>query len=369
MKQILFFLYGEINTDGRVQRSIDFVKSLGNIEIHLVSCGMIDFPIEGVVQHQTKLKPLGLKNYLQFRQDAKRIIKTVDAKNTLFYLHDYYSILLAPIVKSVKGTFIYDAHELLLKAPGQKYTLREKLFIWAEKRWAKDAYRVIAANAERENVMKDVYGLTNTLNVLNIADYKYKQVAGTIDTEADWIVYQGVVTESRKLSFFIKALKHLPSNYKLMIIGGGPDGGPGDRELLEGIAKAEGLMERVHFTGRLANKDMMEKLKECKVGIITYPFNTYNNIYCSPNKIYEYTAIGMPVISSKQPFLEKVVTYYKIGGLFDPENSEAFANTVEKIILHYEEYTANIPTFIKDYNITKEREKFVQALKPLFSFK
>lgn len=364
---VYLFLYGEINTDGRVQRSLDFFKTFGNIEIHLVSCGMIDFPISGVIQHQTKLKPLGLKNYLKFRKDAKRIIKEVDAENTLFYLHDYYSILLAPIVKSVNGTFIYDAHELLLKASGQKYTLREKLFIWAEKRWAKDAYRVIAANAEREKVMKDVYGLTNTLNVLNIADYEYKQVAGTVETDADWIVYQGVVTESRKLSFFIKALRHLPSNYKLLIIGGGSDGGPGDRDLLEGIAKAEGLLERVHFTGRLANKDMMEKLKECKVGIITYPFNTYNNIFCSPNKLYEYTAIGMPVISSKQPFLEKVIKEYKIGGLFDFENEKAFAETVQEIVSHYEVYTRNIPAFIEDYNIKNERNKFIIAVKELFS--
>lgn len=367
MKKVYLFLYGEINTDGRVQRSMDFLKSFGDIEIHLVSCGMIDFPIEGVIQHQTKLKPLGFRNYMKFRADAKRIIKSVDVNNTLFYLHDYYSILLAPVIKSVKGSFVYDAHELLIKAKGQKYTMRESLFIWAEKRWAKDAYRVIAANAEREKVMKDVYGLTNTLNVLNIADYKYKQAAGTVKTDSDWIVYQGVVTESRKLSFFIKSLKHLPSNYKLMIIGGGPDGGPGDRELLEGIAKQEGLLDRVHFTGRMANKDMMEKLKECKVGIITYPFNTYNNIYCSPNKLYEYTAIGMPVISSKQPFLEKVVLTYNIGAMFDFEDEKGFADNVQKIISNYDEYTGNIPAFLEDYNISIEKNKFVEALKPLFA--
>lgn len=366
MKKVYLFLYGEINTDGRVQRSMEFLKSIGDIEIHLVSCGLIDFPIEGIIQHQIKLKPLGVTNYLMFRRDAKRVIKSVDSKTTIFYLHDYYSILLAPIVKSVKGTFIYDAHELLLKAPGQKYTLREKFFIWTERRWAKDAYRVITANAEREKVMKDVYGLANTLNVLNIADYKYRQVAGTVHSDADWIVYQGVVTESRKLSFFIKSLKFLPSNYKLMIIGGGPDGGPGDRELLEKIAENEGLSDRVHFTGRMANKDMMEKLKECKVGIITYPFNTYNNIYCSPNKLYEYTAIGMPVISSKQPFLEKVITEYRIGGMFDFENEKRFAETVLEIISNYGKYTRNIPRFIQDYNIQNEKEKFIHALKELF---
>lgn len=367
MKQVYFFLYGEINTDGRVQRSLEFMKTFKGVVLHLVSCGVIDYPMDGIMHHQVKLKPLGIKNYLKYCKEAKRIIKSVNSKECLFYFHDYYTILLASTVKSVNGTFVYDAHELLLKASGQKYSLREKFFIWVEKRWAKDAYCVIAANAEREQVMKDVYGLTNTLNVLNIADYKYKQAAGTVKNDFDWIVYQGVVTESRKLSFFIKSLKHLPSNYKLMIIGGGPDGGPGDRELLEGIAKQEGLFDRVLFTGRMANKDMMEKLKECKVGIITYPFNTYNNIYCSPNKLYEYTAIGMPVISSKQPFLEKVILSYNIGGMFDFEDEKAFADTVQKIISNYDEYTGNIPAFLKDYNIFIEKQKFVEALKPLFA--
>ena len=88
MKKVYLFLYGEINTDGRVQ-SMDFLKSFGDIEIHLVSCGMIDFPIEGIIQHQTKLKPLGLMNYMKFRANAKRIIKSADVNNTIFYLHDY----------------------------------------------------------------------------------------------------------------------------------------------------------------------------------------------------------------------------------------------------------------------------------------
>lgn len=364
--EVYFFLYGEINTDGRVQRSMDFLRSIGNLEIHLVSCGLIDYPIDGVIQHQIKLKPLGFKNYWRFWQEAKTIIKSVETKTTLFYLHDYYSMLLAPIVKAVKGVFIYDAHELLIKAPGQKYTLREKLFIWVERKWAKDAYKVIAANVERENVMRDVYELTNTMNILNIADYKYQQIAGSIKNDINWVVYQGVITESRKLSFFICALKYLPSSYKLMFIGGGPDGGQGDRALLENIAQVEGVQSRVLFTGRMANKDMMERLKECKVGIITYPFNTYNNIYCSPNKLYEYTAIGMPVISSKQPFLEKVVNEYHIGELFDFEDRQTFATNIEKIVSNYDAYTKNISKFICDYNIENEKHKFVNALSPLF---
>ena len=88
--------------------------------------------------------------------------------------------------------------------------MREKLFIWAEKRWTKDAYRLIVANAEREQVMKDVYGLTNTLNVLNIADYKYKQAAGTVKSDFDWIVYQGGgISRIRNCHSSIKSLKHL----------------------------------------------------------------------------------------------------------------------------------------------------------------
>ena len=276
-------------------------------------------------------------------------------------MHDYYSILLAGAIKKREGVYIYDAHELLIKDKGQKYTKREKFLLWAENRYVHDAYRVIAANAEREMVMKKTYGLKNTLNVLNIADYKYQQIAGTIDGNTNWIVYQGVIIESRKLSFFIKSLKYLPSNYKIMFIGGGQS-----IDFLQQIAKEENLYDRVCFTGRLSNKEMMDKLKECKVGIISYPFTTLNNIYCSPNKLYEYTAIGMPVISSRQPFLEKVLTKYKIGGLFDFDDEKGFATTVVQIVDNYNYFTNNIPIFVKDYNIEKEKKKFIDALAPLF---
>lgn len=360
-KRIYLFLYGEIGTDGRVQRSIEFLKSFQELEIHLISCGHSDYPIDGVIQHLVRIKPIGILNYIKFYKASKHIIDKEDINKSVFYLHDYYSILLAGAIRKRDGVYIYDAHELLIKDPGQKYTKREKLLLWAEKRYVHDAYRVIAANAEREMVMKETYRLNNTLYVLNIADYKYQQIAGTIDVDTNWIVYQGVIIESRKLSFFIKSLKYLPSNYKIIFIGGGKS-----IDFLQKIAREENVSDRVCFTGRLSNKEMMEKLKECKVGIISYPFTTLNNIYCSPNKLYEYTAIGMPVISSKQPFLEKVITEYNIGGLFDFDNEKDFANNVEKIVDNYNLYTRNIPSFVKDYNIDKEKKKFVEALTPLF---
>ena len=51
----------------------------------------------------------------------------------------------------------------------------------------------------------------------------------------------------------------------------------------------------------------------------------------------------------------------------DFEDEKAFADTVQKIISNYDEYTGNIPAFLKDYNISIEKQKFVEALKPLFA--
>ena len=68
----------------------------------------------------------------------------------------------------------------------------------------------------------------------------------------------------------------------------------------------------------------------CHVGIMLYNENvSLNYRYCAPNKLYEYTMLGLPVISSDQPHLRREIEGHNFGICVDPLDRNAIADAVE----------------------------------------
>ena len=101
---------------------------------------------------------------------------------------------------------------------------------------------------------------------------------------------------------------------------------------------------------------IQDALSLCDVGILTYTFDGLNNIYCSPNKLFEYTQAGLPVVATAQPSLVNIVRKYDIGAIVGETNYSAepseFADAVIEVLNNYQSYKANLEVF---------RENSVQA--------
>ena len=52
-------------------------------------------------------------------------------------------------------------------------------------------------------------------------------------------------------------------------------------------------------------------------------FQGQNNIYCASNKVFEYLQAGIPVVSTDQPPLRRLVEDYNIGILIGKDDSPA----------------------------------------------
>ena len=63
--------------------------------------------------------------------------------------------------------------------------------------------------------------------------------------------------------------------------------------------------------------------------------------YTSPSKLFEYIAVGLPVIGSNFPEIERVVREYGIGATCNPSDPHDIANA----ILHVAEDPARYKTF------------------------
>lgn len=354
---ILMVVYNKIQYDARVIRSAEALSNLSE-NIKVISCNSdIKFKNE---KFKSIVYTSGLKESLLLFSFWIYIFKySILNRNEikLLYVHDYYLSYVGKIIsKLIKVKWVYDAHELLLERKKYKHSSRQKFFKFLEKKAIVKADLVIAANEEREKIIKFIYKLKNTISVLNIAP----QIISSNNNigKEDFIVYQGAMTEGRNISYFIKILQYLPARIKLKLIGTGPD-----VDLYKKMVKELSLIDRVIFTGMIPYSQILNESKNCKLGIVYYKLAGLNNFYCSPNKIYEYAQLQIPMLVSTQPFLKQITTKYHIGEVLEISNNiEEHACLIIKIMNNHASYEQGMIKFLSDFTYENEMRKLQESI-------
>ena len=100
-----------------------------------------------------------------------------------------------------------------------------------------------------------------------------------------------------------------------------------------------------------------------KIGIVSYSFNGLNNYYCSPNKLYEYAQLNIPMILSPQPFLVKVSKKYHIGEvIYKDMTTEDKVSLITNMFSNISSYTENLGKFNSDYSFENETLKLKRGI-------
>ncbi|NMD88178.1 glycosyltransferase family 4 protein [Victivallis vadensis] len=363
MKQqiILMAVYNKIQCDARVIRAATALNKAGFV-VRVISCNsdpnFTDQNFESIIYSSAKR---GFPLFWRFCYFVFTFALREHKKVDLLYMHDYQLVFVGRIIAFFTGRkWIYDAHELLLQRKKHCCSKREKFFQFLERISISSADLVIAANTERERIIRRIFRLKNTVSVANIApifvpDFK-------VLDKKDILLYQGVLSEERDLTGYISALKKMPPHVMLKVIGGGPR-----LEYYRNLVENDELLKgRIIFTGQIPYVQLVQESQECKIGIISYLLDDLNNYYCSPNKLFEYIQMGIPVLVSPQPFLKKVVRKYRIGAVLPPSFSEQeLVKSVLDILEHYNSFRAGMNTFLADYSHEREMAKLRNAVKEL----
>lgn len=371
--KILMGLYGYIEHDGRVLRSIGSLSDDHEVILY-AHCKDKNFqlPKASLIKRENSYylkKPL-LEQLLFFIAFLKKVIKI---KPEVVYLHDYYLTFLGKVIKFISSAkVVYDAHELAMVEKGENANFRTKLFASMEKTSIGSFNLIIAANDERARIMKEYYDLPiQPVVIKNIPDveisndlYSRPELEEKFEilknSTASIYVYQGVVTAIRKIDLVVNEIAKI-KNSLVLIVGGGSDSYI--QELKDGF-KARGL-ENVHFLGKVDLKTLYSVLNISDFGIISYSDVNLNNKYCAPNKLYEYAQFKLPMITTEQEIFQTTFSGYKIGLVQKGSESEFLKELNE--ISNNEKINDEFEKFNKVFNQQEESLKLHKAISTLSS--
>lgn len=89
--------------------------------------------------------------------------------------------------------------------------------------------------------------------------------------------------------------------------------------------------DHISYLGFLSRPEVLKVLSESSIGFVTL-HNTLSYSVAYPIKIFEYMAVGIPVISSNFPLYRKIVEENRCGICVDPLDIDAISDSIKKIV-------------------------------------
>jgi glycosyltransferase involved in cell wall biosynthesis len=244
----------------------------------------------------------------------------------LIHANDYNTAWIGLAGKIFAGSrLVYDSHELWpdrnLRPEWRPWLLLcEALFVRA-------ADTVITTSPGYAEVIAERYRVAPPRVVRNLPEWRAEpRERDARDGEAPPLaVYFGAVTRNRGLPTALRALALLPE-LRLRIVG--PEAW-GYRATLADLAAELGVADRLELLEPVAPAEAPAVLGDADVGLALIEPACLSYRMTLPNKLYEYVAAGLPVLSSDVPVLAREVREHGIGTVADPADPAAVAAALQ----------------------------------------
>jgi glycosyltransferase involved in cell wall biosynthesis len=334
--RVVMLLHTSVEHDSRVRREARTLARRGHevIVLHLAPTPTQELdpgvrivsaiPSDGVCR-----PPLRLYQAVFTVWFAARLVRL---RPQAIHAHDVAMLLPGLAGAWVLGAkLVYDTHELALGVPYRSGLLARFVEVVEHVALPRCAGVVAAADLVADR-LREHYGLRQRPVVLrNLCDLPrvpmpdreggaprdLRRDLGVKD--APLILHQGAATEGRGCETLVRALRHVPRAHVLFM-------GDSDYAYLEQLARLssiEGVADRVHFLPSVPAETLLAHTAQADIGVSLLEDTCENHRLTVPNKLYEYVAAGIPVVTSNLPGLRQVVDRYGLGWTVDVVSAEA----------------------------------------------
>jgi len=141
------------------------------------------------------------------------------------------------------------------------------------------------------------------------------------------LLYLGSLHPWKGVPSLIAALAHIP-NAHLRIAGG-----PAQRiAQLQALAGSFELSSRVEFLGQVLPADRFKVIAAADICLLPLSETSIGSRYTSPLKLFEYMALGKPIVSADVPAIRSVLSSGESALLVPPGDIAALAAAVRKLM-------------------------------------
>lgn len=256
----------------------------------------------------------------------------------IVHVHDLPVLGIGVALKKTLGVpLVYDMHEYYPEQPRLTEAQRQ-LLKTQEQAYIQYVDYPITVNSLLGEIIKKDYGLSAIHIVQNAlpeaGDYQHGAHYDRFREDHPFLrgrlllLYQGWLAPERNLENIIEGMQYVTDpRYVLLVMGYGDYA-----EELKRLVAQLGLSEKVYILPAQPQKTLLTYTASADVGIVPYPVNRdINTMYSSPNKLYEFIAVNLPMLSNTLPYVEKVIDDYDFGVVADMSTPKEFAKAVESL--------------------------------------
>ena len=256
----------------------------------------------------------------------------------LFHAHDLNTLpVAAALSRRTGGRLIYDAHELY---PDISTLSRLESRIWrlVERRLIRRADRVLTVCDSIADVLARRYGVSRPTVVLNCplrlppspTRDGVDPLRGPLGLAPDVpvVLYQGGFSPNRGLGTLVLSARLLRAGVVVLMGWGSLEA-----ELRTAI-ETEGLEERIMLLPPVPQSDVVLACTHATLGVIPYEPRGLNNLFSTPNKLFDFMAAGVPLVGTQMPELTRFIVGCDIGVTVPSGDVARLASGIQDLLDH-----------------------------------
>ena len=223
----------------------------------------------------------------------------------------------------------------------------------------------IATELRRRHRLAEVQVVTNAATEPPRLSRSLRQACG-IPEGHRVLLYQGSLSEGRQLPQCIQAMHRIRTrNWHLVMLGDGVL-----RTRLERLARRGAAHERIHLMPAVPQDELLAWTASADAGLVPYVADCRNSELCTPNKLYEFIAAGLPILASDLPELRINVADRGFGMVAQLSSAMQIAQAIDAFLADPEQLSVWRRTVTRDrgeFGWAAQAERLKSVFRPLQS--
>lgn len=260
----------------------------------------------------------------------------------VYHGHDLTGLSAAVRAGAVHGRpVVYDSHEIYLDSRSNATRPRWARIVLGEveRRWARRADALMTVNDAFAGVLSRRFGRRRFVVVHNCPPRwtpesggpdRLRAAAG-VKLSDQVVLYHGLLARDRGIEQLAEAMLEpgLESAH-LVLLGYGPL-----EPALRDLASEPRFGGRLHLVPAVPADDLLRWIATADVNAIPLQPSTINHVLCTPNKLFESIAAGVPVVVSDFPVMRGIVMADPAGPLgatCDPADPASIGEAIRSLL-------------------------------------